>query len=231
MINIKDCWMKNNCKDPCDSKLCIKLYKLNYIYEEAGVSLNMRQDIALRIDKDNSDLKAFQKLKNIQNNIVDFVNDGRQLYIHSKQAGNGKTSWAIKLLNEYINNIWENSPLICRALFINVPYFLLALKDNISTRSEYIQHIKDNILKCDLVIWDDIGTKSATPYEAENLLSMIEGRINGGKSNIFTSNLNDEELHLALGDRLYSRICNLDYNIEFVGGDKRFLSNSNKETK
>ena len=50
---------------------------------------------------------------------------------------------------------------------------------------------------------------------------MIDGRINAGKANIFSSNLNDTELHDALGDRLSSRICNLGYNIELVGGDKR----------
>ena len=50
---------------------------------------------------------------------------------------------------------------------------------------------------------------------------MIDSRISAGKSNIFTSNLNDEELHKSLGDRLASRICNLGYNIELYGSDKR----------
>jgi DNA replication protein DnaC len=97
------------------------------------------------------------------------------------------------------------------------------LKDNITAKNEYIQHIKDNVLTCDLVIWDDIGTKNSTSFESENLLSMIEGRILNNKANIFTSNLNDQELHDALGDRLASRICNLGYNITFNGGDKRGL--------
>ena len=86
------------------------------------------------------------------------------------------------------------------------------------------KHIKNNVLTCDLVIWDDIGTKASSVFESEHLLSMIDGRILNNKANIFTSNLNDVELHESLGDRLASRICNLGYNITFHGGDKRGLN-------
>ena len=44
------------------------------------------------------------------------------------------------------------------------------------------------------------------------------------KSNFFTSNLTDEELHQALGDRLSSRILGTSYNFEFKGYDKRGIS-------
>lgn len=50
---------------------------------------------------------------------------------------------------------------------------------------------------------------------------MIDARISSNKSNFFTSNLNEDELHEALGDRLYSRIVNSGLTFEFVGSDKR----------
>ena len=108
---------------------------------------------------------------------------------------------------------------------INVPYFLIALKENISEKNGYIQHIKDNIETCDLVIWDDIGHKMGTDYEISNLLSMIESRIINKKANIFTSNLTDAELQAALDGRLASRIWNNSINITLKGGDKRGLRN------
>ena len=220
-----NCWLKENCKQlHCkDEGGCLILYKLNYLYEEANIPEKLRKTIPLRIDEDGTDREEFWKLADIQNNIVDFVEKGEQLYIHSSIAGNGKTSWSLRLVQAYFRKIWLKTDLRCRALFINVPSFLLALKDNISVKSEYVKHIKDNIFEADLVIWDDIGTKSATQFEHENLLSMIDQRINSGKANIFTSNLNDEEMHEALGDRLASRICNLGTNIEFKGGDKRSI--------
>ena len=54
-----------------------------------------------------------------------------------------------------------------------------------------------------------------------HLLSIIDARLNNNKSNIYTSNLDREDLHSFLGDRLYSRIYNYSTCIEFVGKDKR----------
>lgn len=226
MINSNDCWLKENCKRlHCnDENGCLILYKLDYLYDQAGIPLKLRKKLALHPDGDGTDLKEFEILKRIQDNIVEFIEAGHNLNIHSVQPGNGKTSWAIKLVQTYFNKIWLKTEMKCRALFINVPYLLLALKENISNKSSYIQHIKDNIYNCDLVIWDDIGTKSITTYESENLFSMIDARLNQGKSNIFTSNLTNDELHQVLGDRLSSRICNLSFDIELRGGDKRYAN-------
>lgn len=225
MITANDCWLKSQCKQRhCDDPNgCMILFKLDYLYNQANIPVNLRANLTLHTDADGTDLVEFKQLKAIQDNIIQFIDDGNQLLIHSKTCGCGKTSWSLRLLQTYFNKIWLKSELKCRALFINVPAFLLALKDNISSKNDYIEHIKQNVLDCDLVIWDDIGTKNSTTFEAENLLSMIDGRIIHNKANIFTSNLNDDELHAALGDRLASRICNLGYNITLHGGDKRGL--------
>ena len=45
-----------------------------------------------------------------------------------------------------------------------------------------------------------------------------------GKSNIYTSNLDLDELKEKVGDRLFSRIANNSVNIEFFGKDKRSLN-------
>ena len=224
-MDTKDCWLKDRCKQlHCnDEDGCMILYKLNYLYDQANISLPLRSYKTLYIDSDGTDGPQFQELANIQQNIEEFVNNGDQLFLHSRYPGNGKTSWSLRLCQAYFNKIWLKTSLRCRGLFINVPSFLLALKANISNPNDYYKHIMDNVLDCDLVIWDDIGTKSATSFEHEHLLSIIDSRINSGKANIFTSNLNDAEMKAALGDRLASRICNLGHNIELNGGDKRGL--------
>ena len=108
-------------------------------------------------------------------------------------------------------------------MFVNVPSFLIALKDNISKSNEYAECIKDNISSVDLVVWDDIAIKTATTYEMENLLSIINTRLMKNLSNIYTSNLIGQDLKDSLGERLYSRIINLSQVIEFQGQDKRGL--------
>lgn len=221
MITSENCWLKEEC-NKCDcNSFCLRLFKLDYLYNEAMISTVQRKRKILITDADNSDFEAFSVLKGITDDVMSFVQNGKNLYIHSATTGNGKTSWALRIVQEYFNKIWYNSELKCRALFISVPRLLIELKNNIDSKSDYIQHIKENILDADIVIWDDIATKTVTTFEAENLFSMIDARISLGKSNIYTSNLSSSEMVVALGERLNSRICYCDYNVEFKGKDKR----------
>jgi DNA replication protein DnaC len=196
---------------------------MNYLYDAALITKVQRKHISLVVDKDGTDVKEFKILASYAADIESIVASGKNIYIHSPYCGNGKTSWALRMVEAYFNKIWSSSELQCRALFISVPQFLIALKSNITDKSDYVQYIKDNVAAADIVIWDDIATKDSTAFEAENLLALIDNRINNGKTNIFTSNLTDDEVHKALGDRLASRICNLSYNIELHGSDKRGL--------
>lgn len=232
MILSNDCWMKSYCskynqniESECRSSnsFCSKLFKLNKLYDDSLLSLVQRQHKTLFIDSDGKDRQSFIRLKEIEKNIEVWVNNGNNLYIYSSICGNGKTSWSIRLIQSYLETIWYKSDLVCKALFINVPRFLIALKNNISEKDDYAIHIKENVLNADLVVWDDIAIKSATTYEMENLLSIIDYRLNNNKSNIYTSNLFGQDLNEKLGERLYSRIVNLSEVIEFIGQDKRGL--------
>lgn len=230
MITSKDCWLRCNCKkfkkEPnycSDDIFCIKLFKINSLYENALLTDSQKKHVTLFPDADGTDFDKFVQLQQIESNIVQFVNEGKSLYLHSSNCGNGKTAWSIRLLQAYFNKIWADSDIGCRALFINVPKFFLALKDNITNPSEYIQHIKENITFADIVVWDEVGIKNCTQFEFENFLSMVNSRIDLGKSNIYTSNLTREELLEKVGERLYSRIINLSTDIELNGVDKRGL--------
>lgn len=222
-----ECFVRDICKKyikdkSCDTNdFCIKLFKLEELYNQSLLSDFQRRRISLFLDSDLSDQQAFSNLSNIEKDIVNFVNTGQNLFIHSVNVGNGKTSWAIRMIQSYLNSIWPESDLTCRSLFINVPRFLLSLKDSISNSSEYIDHIKNNVLSTDLVVWDEIGVKSLTTYEHEHLLNLINTRLDSRKSNIYTSNLSGDELKDKIGERLYSRLSKLSYDIELVGKDKR----------
>jgi DNA replication protein DnaC len=184
---------------------------------------SQKKHITLRVDEDGTDLEQFKQLAAIEQDIVNFVNSGRNLYLHSANCGNGKSSWSLRLAEAYFNKIWARTEVKCRVLFISVPRFLLALKDNITTRSTYVDYIKDNVLEADLVIWDDIANKMGSEFELTHLLNIIDNRLALGKSNIYTSNLNRQQLYTALGERLTSRIANMSTDIELFGADKRVL--------
>lgn len=227
-----ECYLRERCwkyqKNPeaeCrySNVYCPKLFRINYLYNEGLLTNKQRQYLSLRIDADGTDREAFNQLKLIEDNIEDFVTSGANLYLHSPYCGNGKTEWSLRLIQAYIEKIWYKSDLTCRVLFINVPRFLLALKNNISNADEYAEHIKQNVLKADLVVFDEVATKELTTFECENILSIINARIDDGKSNIYTSNLSGNDLRERIGERLYSRIVHTSTDIELLGSDKRGL--------
>ena len=223
-----DCYVQEGCKkytnNLCTEQFCVRLYKIDELYNKALLTKEQRIPLRLRLDNNRIDEAPYTKLKSYQKNIIDFVNEGINLYIFSNTTGNGKTSWAIKLLQAYIHKIWASSDLTCRVLFINVPNFMRELKLNISQKSDYIKHINDNVLNADIVVWDDIATKGTSEFEHEQLISIIDTRMNNKKSNIFTSNINPQDLPNMLGARLASRIIGLSECIPFNGYDKRGVS-------
>lgn len=225
LITSDKCYVRDGCKkqsqNTCNELFCIRLYKIDELYNNSLLTFTQRQPLKLMLDNNLVDEGAYTLLQSYQQNIVSFVESGNNIYIHSATSGNGKTSWAIKLIQAYIQKVWASSDLTCKALFINVPNFSRELKLNIQTPSEYIQHINKYASTADLVVWDDIGTKYASEFEHEQLISIIDTRIDNNKSNIFTSNIPPSELTHYLGERLTSRIIGLSKTIQFNGSDKR----------
>lgn len=219
------CWYKDvceSCNTPiCDGN-CIRFYKMQYLLNASLLPVSEQK--VIKLVADDEDLQAFTELKEIQNNINSVVSEGKNLLLFSKITGNGKTEWVKKLLFTYLDSIWHKADFEPRALFVNVPTLFNRLRDNIDKKSEYIDIIKKYITKVDLVVWDEIGVKTLTPFEHDHLLSYIDQRVVSGKSNFYTSNLNEQELMEALGDRLYSRIVNMSKVIELKGKDKRALN-------
>lgn len=188
----------------------------------------------LYIDKDETDKDEFIRLNAIEKNILSFVESGKNLYLYSTNCGNGKTSWAIRLIQSYFDSVWPKADMgerPCKALFISMPNFFIQLKNSISKQNDYINFIKENILDCDLVVWDDIGTKAGTEFEMENFLSILDSRLSSGKSNIYTSNIPPNDLMEFIGARLYSRVVNQSSELIFLRGkDKRGITNDSTTT-
>lgn len=165
------------------------------------------------------DLEKYQMLSGIKSNILDFVKRGDNLYICSSYTGNGKTSWAIKLLLRYFDQIWPGNGFRVRGVFVNVPTLLLQLKNFSNPISE---DFKTNLMQADLVVWDELASTSISNYDLSNLLMFLDFRILNNKANIFTSNaVTLRELENNIGSKLASRVWNTSTIIEFKGKDKR----------
>lgn len=219
----KNCPFFNTCNHTDCDRFCMKRFKTDYYFTVGYIPEDKRIKFPLFMDKTNNDIDAFDRLAEIEATIDTYVDAGKNLYIYSQNTGNGKTSWAFRMLRSYINKVWYKKDLYPIVLFISVPKFLLELKANISNRSEYAENILESVKDADLVVWDDIGSKNGTEFEISHLLSIIDDRLSNNKSNIYTSNLNQDELHNLMGDRVYSRVYNYSECIKLVGKDKRAM--------
>lgn len=215
------CIFYKNCNHIDCNTFCMKKYKCDYYFNSAMIPEDKRVKFKLFIDSDGADEQAFSRLAEIERDAENYIANGNNLYVYSNRTGNGKSSWMYRIARSYIVKTWYKRDLKPIVLFISVPRFLLEIKANITQKSEYIDKIMSSINDCDLVIWDDIGSKAGTEFEVSHLLNIIDYRIANNKSNMYTSNLNRDDLHQLLGDRLYSRIYNYSECIEFKGKDKR----------
>lgn len=217
-MNIDTCWYKRVCTEKCTEN-CIR-YKLMYSLFKQSRLPEAQWDYKYLVCN-GADLSNFTQLKAKSESILNFIASGNNLYIYSANCGNGKTSWAIRLMYSYFDKIWHKSCFDCKALFVSVPKFLYNCKRSISQDVKGFEELCNLINAVDLVIWDDIGEMKASDYEHQILFQYIDNRINSKKSNIYTSNKNKEQLEDVLGVRLASRIYNCSECIEFVEEDKR----------
>lgn len=216
-----ECWYKNNCKhykENCQNN-CIRYNEMNYMIESAKIPKG--NQFKNELIPSPIDVENFKFLAEIKKDIINFIKNGENLYIFSSNFGNGKTTWSIKIMQSYFNQIWAGNGFTQRGLFIHVPSFLTKFKEVMNKKDEEFEDLKKQLLEVDLVIWDDIAASKLSDYDHTNLLTYIDQRKLNGKSNIYTGNLNEQELIDALGNRLKSRVWNDSTVVELLGKDRR----------
>ena len=212
-----ECWYKEVCKLK-DCTCCIRFEEMKYLMDNSNIPKNKQTPISLSCDA--RDRNAFLELADIKDDIENFVKNGENLYITSSETGNGKTSWALKLLLKYFDTVWAGNGFNVRGYFAHIPTLLGQLK-NFTDDTARVQ-LLSLLMRVDLVVWDDIASTKLSDFDISQLLSIIDTRLSNGLSNIYTGNIVTKEgLKSALGDRLASRIWIKDSIIELKGKDRR----------
>ena len=204
---------KSSCSDVCGGYRVLRaLYNLSRIPER------YRYTIALK-PENGEDLEAFTVLDNYKNDVLNMVDEGRGLYIWGKSTGNGKTSWACKIMSYFFRKIAFNTGLENEGLYIFLPTFLEDLRDNYDNKDPEFDEILRMIKTCRLLIIDDIGAERVTDWVRERMVSIINTRVSNNLTTIYTSNLSPEELRSELGDRIASRVLGSSQVVEITSGD------------
>lgn len=164
----------------------------------------MYEDITLY--PDNIDKETFRCLKKVHDQCKSFFNSQGSMFIVSQTVGNGKTSWAIKIMKRYIQEHACYYDLDC--VFINVPEFLALRKSAMNYTDDALKFhsLEKRVKQAKLVVFDDFGCGNTSDFDETFLYTIIDYRWRNGLSGIYTSNVSAQDLRKAMGDRIVDRV-------------------------
>lgn len=87
--------------------------------------------------------------------VEERVERGEGLYIWSESTGNGKTSWACKILSYYFRKVAFKSGLENEGLYIYLPTFLDDLRQSYDDPDTDFSELLAMLKNCKLLIIDD----------------------------------------------------------------------------
>ena len=83
------------------------------------------------------------------------------------------------------------------------------------------------LLGCDLLILDDLGTEMLTAFTQSSLYTLLDGRLRAGKKTVVSTNLDSDGIAARYGDAIASRLCGDYVWLNFRGQDIRSLRKEN----
>lgn len=185
--------------------------------------------------------KAYAIVKRYAEKVIEKVDEGVGLYLfgvpsqeNPKGVGNGKTTAATAIIIEYLRQrtILEAKK---KRRIDEVPAFFMKMakfqnvynsqfrgsKDVAEMNGDKYQALKQKMIKCDLLVLDDIGLRGTTEALRNEIYEIIDERDTNERATIFTSNVALDRIAELLGEQIASRIEGMTFTIPFYGKDYR----------
>jgi DNA replication protein DnaC len=155
-----------------------------------------------------TDAQARDRFHKAYNLCRDFARSPEGWLVLLGPSGCGKTHLAAAIANERINAGQQ-------LLFVVVPDLLDHLRSSFSPSSEVpYDELFENVKAAPLLILDDLGTQSATPWAQEKLYQIFNHRYNARFPTVITSNRSmlevEERLRSRMTDPELSKVCVVD---------------------
>jgi DNA replication protein DnaC len=155
----------------------------------------------------------------------------KSLYLWSESPGNGKTTTATALLNEWIIANYLGSLKLGRqalqtpGVMLDVNAFQtdynLATMTNDEAEMVKIKATITRTQTAPFAVLDDIGVRSASEAFRSYVHAIVNYRTTNGLPTVFTSNLPIEEMAVVFDGRLYDRMRDQCAILYFEGKSKR----------
>lgn len=223
--NGNDCPYRKTCKQRTSDgecyKMCVDFNEIDLMMHNANIPHKYVQPIVL-YPSCKEDVESFEILSEIKKNIAAMVEQGFNLYIKSNQRQNGKTSWGIKILQNYIHHLIGKPGSKDRALYLDLNEYLRELKLSFDSKDKEFKETEKVMRECDLLVLDGIDEVRLSEYERNYLKMIIKSRLANNLSNIFIGRNTAGDLINAIGNDLkyYVEDNSTVISIYGIRGDK-----------
>ena len=223
--NGNDCPYRKTCKQRTSDgecyKMCVDFNEIDLMMHNANIPHKYVQPIVL-YPSCKEDVESFEILSEIKKNIAAMVQQGFNLYIKSNQRQNGKTSWGIKILQNYIHHLIGKPGSKDRALYLDLNEYLRELKLSFDSKDKEFKETEKVMRECDLLVLDGIDEVRLSEYERNYLKMIIKSRLANNLSNIFIGRNTADNLVNAIGNDLkyYVEDNSTVISIYGIRGDK-----------
>lgn len=223
--NGNDCPYRKTCKQRTSDgecyKMCVDFNEIDLMMHNANIPHKYVQPIVL-YPSCKEDVEGFEILSEIKKNIAAMVQQGFNLYIKSNQRQNGKTSWGIKILQNYIHHLIGKPGSKDRALYLDLNEYLRELKLSFDSKDKEFKETEKVMRECDLLVLDGIDEVRLSEYERNYLKMIIKSRLANNLSNIFIGRNTAGNLINAIGNDLkyYVEDNSTVISIYGIRGDK-----------
>lgn len=223
--NGNDCPYRKTCKQRTSDgecyKMCVDFNEIDLMMHNANIPHKYVQPIVL-YPSCKEDVESFEILSEIKKNIAVMVEQGFNLYIKSNQRQNGKTSWGIKILQNYIHHLIGKPGSKDRALYLDLNEYLRELKLSFDSKDKEFKETEKVMRECDLLVLDGIDEVRLSEYERNYLKMIIKSRLANNLSNIFIGRNTAGNLINAIGNDLkyYVEDNSTVISIYGIRGDK-----------
>lgn len=142
-----------------------------------------------------------------------FTTESQGLYLFGK-TGLGKTHLSLAIANEVINRGYD-------VYYGSVQSIMDKLEAEHFGRLPREESIKEDVLTCDLLIIDDLGTEFSTQFTNAELYNIINSRILASLPTVISTNLEMGDIAERYSQRVASRIIGSSVAQYFCGKDIR----------
>lgn len=131
-------------------------------------------------------------------------------------AGLGKTHLSLAIANVVINKGFN----VCYGTSQNI---CDDLQSEQFGRTDNINYTKNQVLGCDLLVFDDLGTEIDNQYSIATVYNIVNSRLLAGRPTIISTNYTFSKLEEKYDKRITSRLTGEYIPFYFIGNDIRNL--------